>query len=73
MQVGQRETNGLDAILENVFLDWPSLMSRGKHLRQAERFNATDSVLYGSEQECHRCQNRPKTTHKSDQKQFTNK
>ena len=59
MQVGQRETNGLDAVLENVFLDWPSRITRRQHLRQAGRLNAANSALHGSEQECHRCKNRP--------------
>ena len=49
MQVGQRETNGLDAVLENVFLDWPSLMTRRQHLRQEGRLNAANSALHSSE------------------------
>ena len=59
MQVGQRETKGLDAVLEDVVLDWPSLMTRRQHLRQEGRLNAANSALHGSEQECHRCKNRP--------------
>ena len=49
MQVGQRETNGLDAVLENVFLDWPSLMTRREPLRQEGRLNAANSALARSE------------------------